>query len=766
MALLVLIPIAVLGVFVWVVVATVAMQGRVRKLEEEVLRMRRELELARREERGPKAAGTAEVRLPRPDPAGAGEAAPVPPVSPAPAPPIIPGRVPIPPAQPPVLNRLFAEDGEPEPRAAARSTRADVNLENFLGVKMFAWIGGLVLALGIGFFIKYSFEHNLISPALRVVLGGLVGLGLVVGGLFVPRPRYLVTAQTLCASGILALGASIFAAQARYGFIGVGTAFGLMGLVTFGAFLLAARLDAQVIAILGLLTGFLMPPLIAPGVPNPLSQFGYIALLDVGLIALARRQRWDYLSFLAAIGTLVLQVTWIAQLSPAADAPTVFAVIAGFALVFALAGAAAARKQAGGPGAPLLCVVALIPFVALSAAVSRLALVDPAVPFTVGLVVAAVFLGLARAFRVRWLPLIVLGSVLMPEAVWFATSVHPANAAAAIAWFTAFAALCFALPFTGRAGTPAWAAGALSLPLHFFLVYRAFRLAAPGFEYPGLVPAAFALPCLAGFAVVARPWPPREKDHVQRAALLAGAALFFITLVFSVQLKRQWLTIAWALEGAALIGLFRRIPGRGLRVLGALLLAVAFVRLAFNDEVFRSYERAAMPLLNWYLYAYGVVAASLALGGWWLRPSAAAPSRSPLRPALYALAAVLAFVLLNLEIADYFTPRAEPLAPWEIFGSWEKDMTCSLAWALFAAALLGLGFRNDNPATRYAGMGLLVVTILKLFLHDLWRLGGLYRIGALVGLAVVLILVSFVYQRFLARGSVERQGQETGPTAG
>jgi uncharacterized membrane protein len=41
-------------------------------------------------------------------------------------------------------------------------------------------------------------------------------------------------------------------------------------------------------------------------------------------------------------------------------------------------------------------------------------------------------------------------------------------------------------------------------------------------------------------------------------------------------------------------------------------------------------------------------------------------------------------------------------------------------------------------------------TLLKLFLHDLWRLGGLYRIGSLIGLAVVLILVSFIYQRFLA----------------
>jgi uncharacterized membrane protein len=50
-------------------------------------------------------------------------------------------------------------------------------------------------------------------------------------------------------------------------------------------------------------------------------------------------------------------------------------------------------------------------------------------------------------------------------------------------------------------------------------------------------------------------------------------------------------------------------------------------------------------------------------------------------------------------------------------------------------------------------MGLLVVTLLKLFLHDLWRLGGLYRIGSLIGLAFVLMMISLIYQKFLSNPS-------------
>jgi uncharacterized membrane protein len=54
-------------------------------------------------------------------------------------------------------------------------------------------------------------------------------------------------------------------------------------------------------------------------------------------------------------------------------------------------------------------------------------------------------------------------------------------------------------------------------------------------------------------------------------------------------------------------------------------------------------------------------------------------------------------------------------------------------------------------------MALLVFTLLKLFLHDLWRLGGLYRIGSLVGMALVLMVVSFIYQRFLSADALAKQ---------
>ena len=57
---------------------------------------------------------------------------------------------------------------------------------------------------------------------------------------------------------------------------------------------------------------------------------------------------------------------------------------------------------------------------------------------------------------------------------------------------------------------------------------------------------------------------------------------------------------------------------------------------------------------------------------------------------------------------------------------------------------------------RWLSLGLLVVTLGKVFLHDLGELEDLYRVASLVGLAVSLIIVSLVYQRFVFRGGAQR----------
>src|SRR6266700_602672 len=224
-------------------------------------------------------------------------------------------RVPVtPPLPEEVMAAAASRPSSAEPPAAQPSLPA-INWEQFMGAKLFAWIGGLALFLGVAFFVKYSFEHNLIPPEVRVAIGFAVGLILVVGGLALKRKENVVTAQTLCATGTLILYAVTFACRSFYhfAFFGLVPTFLLMTLITAVAFLLAVRLNAIAVAVLGMAGGFLTPILLSTGQDNPFGLFGYVALLDIGLLMVARRKEWSALPILGAIGTVLMQIGWVTQ---------------------------------------------------------------------------------------------------------------------------------------------------------------------------------------------------------------------------------------------------------------------------------------------------------------------------------------------------------------------------------------------------------------------------------------------------------------------
>ena len=177
-----------------------------------------------------------------------------------------------------------------------------------MGAKLFAWIGGLALFIGIAFLRNICF--SIPDPA------GDADCDWVHRRFRSCRWRFAsetnknaVTAQTLCATGILVLYAVTFACRAYYhfAFFGLIPTFLLMTLITAVAFLLSVRLNAIIVAVLGIAGGFLTPILLSTNQDNPLGLFGYIALLNIGLLALAQRQRWNALPILGAIGTALME---------------------------------------------------------------------------------------------------------------------------------------------------------------------------------------------------------------------------------------------------------------------------------------------------------------------------------------------------------------------------------------------------------------------------------------------------------------------------
>jgi uncharacterized membrane protein len=227
----------------------------------------------------------------------------------------------------------------------------------------------------------------------------------------------------------------------------------------------------------------------------------------------------------------------------------------------------------------------------------------------------------------------------------------------------------------------------------------------------------------------------RAKADLTKLAVVAGAALAFITAAIPLQFEKHWITIGWALEAAALLWLFRRVPHKGLLIWAGALFAAVFVRLVFNPAIF-----LYQPGIH--LYTYAVCAAAFLLG--------AKLRGGTFRAVLASCGTVLLFFVLNIEIADYYAHGAA--VTFNFFSSsLAQDLTYTIGWAIFAVALLIAGIALHSRGARLAAIVMLLATIFKCFLHDLGRLGGLYRVGSLLGLAISIVLVAVLLQRFVTR---------------
>jgi uncharacterized membrane protein len=241
--------------------------------------------------------------------------------------------------------------------------------------------------------------------------------------------------------------------------------------------------------------------------------------------------------------------------------------------------------------------------------------------------------------------------------------------------------------------------------------------------------------------------PSGDRD-LGRLAVVAGAALAFATVAIPLQLHHQSITIGWALEGAALAWVYRRIPHRGLLLWGVALLAVVFVRLAVNPEVF-AYEPRGARVFNWYLYTYMISGVSMLVAAWWLAATEdqivpALPRASAILP---AGGVILLFLLLNIEIADFFATG--PAIAFRFGVTLAQDLTYTIGWLLFGMALLTAGIYLRLRVARVTAIALIAVTACKGFLYDMGSLGGLYRVASLVGLAISLSLVALALQKFV-----------------
>ena len=112
-------------------------------------------------------------------------------------------------------------------------------------------------------------------------------------------------------------------------------------------------------------------------------------------------------------------------------------------------------------------------------------------------------------------------------------------------------------------------------------------------------------------------------------------------------------------------------------------------------------------------------------------------------------AVVLLFLLLNIEIADFYATG--PTIMFRFGVTVAQDLTYTIGWLVFGMGLLTVGISLGNRAARVAAVTLIAVTTFKCFLYDLGSLEGLPRVASFVGLAISLALVSLALQKFVLK---------------
>jgi uncharacterized membrane protein len=200
---------------------------------------------------------------------------------------------PIPPSSPPPIPDIPAPAPQPGP-----------GFEERIGTRWVVWVGGLTLALGGFFLVRYSIEQGLLGPGVRVLLGGLFALALLAAGEWTRRKESLAAIEplpianipaVLTAAGTAVAFATVYAAYALYDFLVPATAFILLGMVALGT-LAAALLHGPALAGLGIAAAFATPILVSSEKPDFWALYLYLAVVTAAAFGLARIRLWRWLA--------------------------------------------------------------------------------------------------------------------------------------------------------------------------------------------------------------------------------------------------------------------------------------------------------------------------------------------------------------------------------------------------------------------------------------------------------------------------------------
>ncbi|KQZ94251.1 membrane-like protein [Mesorhizobium sp. Root157] len=613
--------------------------------------------------------------------------------------------------------------------SAASAPAARRDIETALGTRWAVWVGGIALALGGLFLVRYTIESGIFGPGVRLTMASILGLVMVAGGEFIRRTGFKVPVQgaagayipaILTAAGAFTLFGAVYAAHGVHGFIGPGLAFGLLGIIGI-ATIAAALVHGQALAGIGLLGALATPMLVSSQSPNAWALFGYLAILLAATGAIARIRRWAFLMVAAFVGTGLWTLLYMSQ-TPQLDFAVLLFISAVTLAVLVFLWLTGDDNEKGTPVAPAL-------FLGLSALALFNAgdLVAQGGPAWAAVILVAMVA--AALYRPRAVALLYGAGVvtalaymfLMPlQSLWLdlsagALSVDGMTAVAASGLMPRFGIL-LGIVFIGTgfwsarrlvASSPvsaaSWAFWGVAAPLVIVLsTWVAF-----GNIDRDFIRALIALALLIGFVAGAE-WIARAEQPplagglaVSFALIGAGvAALLMIHMAFGSGMTTVLLGAAAIVPAHATR--WRTYPVLGWLSAGAAVAVLA--RIGFDPTIVGAEFLSRTSVFNWLLPGYGVPALAFGFAAWQLARTTNGRPRL-IMEAMAALFALLTLAMLvrhamHSGVIDAGVPTLAEQAIYTLI-------------ALGAGAILvALDMRSPSSVLRYGSMAAGVVSVL------------------------------------------------------
>ncbi|TSA24792.1 DUF2339 domain-containing protein [bacterium] len=670
--------------------------------------------------------------------------------------------------------------------------------EAFVGGKLLNRIGALALIIGVGLFLKHAFDENWISETARVLIGAVAGLACLGGAYRTHAKGLKIFAQGLVGTGISILYLSVYASFNFYALVPQWIAFVLMSIVTVLALALAFKYDSLAAALLGLVGGFLTPVMLSTGQSNEIGLFTYLVLLNIGILgSLTKKQNWNILEPLSLFSTWLLYAAWRSEYYQPND---LYVTILFIGLFWGLYYALDLFRlfHAKTPLKWFHHAIAAVSSVILFGTLYGIIDLEyhdwmGATTALIGGVYAATFLlaekqspasSLAKArFLVTSIVLFVVAAGIQLSG--FTTVIVWCLQAAALIWWG----------FRWRI-RPVWvlSLGLAGIAVLKLLVTKGALAIDPIQDYTLLVSlrtlTIAVVTITLGFGAFCAGRSQRAEndevlDWIKDTLHFGWCVMLFLLLsvetndLFRLKLanlaastpgqtlrveeallqysRLMTFPVVWGLCSTALAwGSIRR---RTVTVMIAAsgMLALAGVLSAFSGIAFEPIA-AFNPIFNIRVGSMVLVAGCLALQ---LRMYRSGPESwrwlPDVRQFIQVSFVIFILLLFTAEMRDYFEKQVSDLhassADRDVSGAIDhlhnlQQLSLSGVWLLYSVGAMAFGIWRSYRIIRIVAFVLFAITILKIFIYDLSFLETTYRITSFIALGLILLGVSYVYQRY------------------